>query len=125
MHAKHKVAKAKLVEAMLEGDKQLVKFRDGELAGMSFYLKTQFAISCTVTNEDAIKNWLHERYGDLHEFTAEKVIKKTVEERLKTDIEGEQLDEFEVPDFMKLKTRPDVSCTGFKEFYQERKDSNG
>ena len=57
----------------------------------------------------------------MHEFTTEKVVKKTVETKLKDDIEGEQLDEFDVPDFMNLKTRPDVSCTGYKQFSAERR----
>lgn len=115
-------AKAKLSEAMVEAQQQGVKFRDGELAGMNFFLKNQFGISCNAENEEQIKEWLHDRYGDVHEFTTQKVVKKTVEDRLKSDIEGEQLDEFEVPDFMKLKTRPDVSCTGYKKYAAERKN---
>ena len=120
-YAQHAAAKAKLVEAMLDEEKQSVKFREGELAGMSFYLKNVFSISCNAQNEEDVKSWLHERYGDVHEFTTEKVVKKTVETKLKDDIEGEQLDEFDVPDFMNLKTRPDVSCTGYKQFSAERR----
>ena len=115
-YKEHQAAKAKLVDLMLDEQKQSVKFRDGELAGMNFFLKNEFSISCTEANNDEIKTWLQDRYGDVHEFTVEKVNKKSVVDRIKTDIEAEKLDEFEVPDFMNLKTRPDVTCTGYKQF---------
>lgn len=121
-YAQHQAAKAKLVEAMVEKEQQSVKFgEESRYAGMHFFLQSQFSISCNAQNEDDVKDWLHERYGDVHEFTAMKVVKKAVEERLKNDIEGDQLDEFEVPDFMKLKTRPDVSCRGYKQFAAARR----
>lgn len=121
LYSQHQAAKAKLVEAMLAEEKQSVKFGEGELKGMSFYLKNVFSVSCTEANNDEWIEWLQSRYGDAAEYTIERVSKKAVEERLKTDIEGEELDEFEVPDFVKLKTRADVSCTGYKQFSQERR----
>lgn len=117
----HQAVKKKLVDEMLEQEQQSVKFGDGELKDMTFYLRSQFNIRCNQGNEDDVKNWLHERYGDVHEFTVEKVNKKAVEERLKSDIEGEQLDEFEVPDFMSLTTRPEVSVTGYKQYVERSK----
>ena len=123
-YKEHAAAKAKLVDEMLAQQQQSVKFGTGQLDGMTFYLRSQFSISCNQSNEDDVKTWLHDRYGDVHEFTVEKVNKKAVEEKLKTDIEGEQLDEFEVPDFMNLTTRPDVSVTGYKQ-YATRSSKNG
>lgn len=108
----HKAAKAKLVDAMMAETTTLAP----PDTGLKLHLRNQFSISCNKDNEESVKDWLHEHYGDIEEFTVMKVDKKTVEERLKTDIEGEQLDEFSVPDFMNLKTRPDVSCTGWKQF---------
>ena len=108
----HKAAKAKLVDAMIEETTTLAPPE----TGLKFHLRNQFSISCNKDNEELVKDWLHDHYGDVAEFTVEKVDKKTVEERLKNDIEGEQLDEFSVPEFMNLKTRPDVSCTGWKQF---------
>lgn len=110
--AAHKAAKARLVEAMIDA-KEKGKTMD---YGLRFNLRNQFSIRCNADNEIDVKDWLHERYGDVNLFTVEKVSKKAVEEKLKEDIEGEVLDEFDVPDFMALKTRPDVSCTGWKQY---------
>lgn len=121
LYGTHQAAKTALVEAMLDEDKQAVKFRDGELAGMNFFLKNVFSVSCTEANNDEWIEWLQERYGDAAEYTVEKVSKKSVEEKLKNDIEGEELDQFDVPDFAKLKTRPDVTCTGYKQFSADRR----
>jgi hypothetical protein len=115
----HKAAKAKLVEVMEEEQQKGMKMD----FGISFNLRNQFSISCNKDNEEDVKDWLHEQYGDLEEFVKPKVDKKVVEERLKDDIEGEKLDQFDVPDFMNLKTRPDVSCTGWKQFSLQHRGS--
>jgi hypothetical protein len=113
----HKAAKARLVEGMIEQS----KVHDPPEVELKFMLRNQFGISCNKDNEVEVKEWLHERYGDLEEFTEQKLVKKTIEERLKEEIEGEQLDQFEVPEFMNLKTRPDVSCTGWRSFSAARR----
>lgn len=115
----HKVVKAKLVEAMVSEQQTGMKMD----FGLGFNLRNQFSISCNVDNEEDVKSWLHDRYGDIEQFTTLKVAKKTVEERLKADIEGEELDQFEVPDFMNLKTRPDVSCTGWKAYSASKRSA--
>lgn len=120
-YKQHQAAKAKLVDQMLAEQQQAVKFGDGEWAGMQFYLKSEFSISCTDANNAEVMDWLQEHYGDVHEFTTEKVHKKAVVDRLKSDIEGERLDEFEVPAFFNLKTRPDVTCTGYKQFSAQKR----
>ena len=113
----HKGAKAKLVAGMVEARERGKKID----YGLDFYLSDQFSIKCNKDNEEDVKEWLHEHYGDVHEFTEEKLVKKTVEEKLKTDIEGEELDQFDVPDFFDLKTRPDVSCRGWKKYSTARR----
>jgi len=113
----HKAVKAKLVEAMVEAREKGKKMD----FGLSFNLRNQFSISCNQDNEDQVKDWLHDRYGDIEQFTTLKVAKKAVEEKLKADIEGEELDQFDVPDFMNLKTRPDVSCTGWKAYSAQQR----
>lgn len=120
-YSEHKAAKAKLVDEMLAQEQQSIKFGEGRLEGMNFYLRSVFSISSTLANEDQIKDWLQEHYGDASEFTIERVNKKALEERLKNDIEGEQLDEFDVPDFMNLTTRPDVSVMGYKQYVDRSK----
>ncbi len=112
-----KAAKAKLVEGMVAAQETGKKMD----YGLGFSLRKQFSISCNPDNEVEVKNWLHETYGDVSEFTVEKIAKKTVEEKIKDDIEDGKLDEFEVPDFMNLKTRPDVSCTGWKQYSQKHR----
>jgi hypothetical protein len=113
----HKGAKAALVEAMLEEQQTGVKLDNG----LAFNLSNQFSFACNENNEEDVKVWLHERYGDLSEFTVEKLHKPSVSERLKADIEGEQLDEFDVPEFFDLKTRPNVNCQGWKDYVANHK----
>lgn len=113
----HKAAKMQLVEAMIEAQQTGLKMDNG----LAFHLSNQFSIRCNEENEEDVKVWLHERYGDVSEFLVEKLNKPRVTEKLKQDIEGEKLDEFEVPDFFDLKTRPDVSCRGWKSYYEGQK----
>lgn len=113
----HKRAKGAMVEKMLEDNQKGVKLENG----LAFNMRNQFSISCNKDNEEQVKDWLQDHYGDVEEFTVLKVDKKTVEEKLKGDIEGERLDEFDVPEALKLKTRPDVSCTGWKQFSSNRR----
>ena len=110
----HKAVRKQLVDVMLEVSRTIDNDEIHE--GMRFRLRNQFSVKCNKDNEEQVKDWLHDRYGDLEEFTTQKVQKTTVEERLKADIEGGKLDEFDVPDFMDLKTRPDITCDGWKAY---------
>ena len=115
--AAHKAAKKLLVEAM--GEEERDAFKHSE-TGLRFDLREVFSIACNEKNEDEMKDWLHEVYGDIEEFTTAKLSKKTVTARLKQDIEAEELDEYDVPDFVGLKKHKDVWCLGFKQYMQER-----
>lgn len=114
---KHKTARRRLVEGMEKVSNTI----DPPEIALKFTLSTKFSIACNQDNKEDVKEWLHEHYGDIEEFTEQALVKKTVEERLKADIEGEELDEFDVPDFFDLKTRPDVSCTGWKKYSTARR----
>lgn len=119
---RHKAAKAALVEAMLEEQQSGYKpTDDSPFCGLSFYLSNDFSIRCNEENEEELKSWLHERYGDIAEFTILKAHKPSITERLKEDIEGGELDEFDVPDFVGLNTRPNVGCRGFDSYYNSKK----
>lgn len=107
----HNKAKKALVTAMEQKSRQ--HDPPGEL---KFHLSKVFTISCNKDNEDDVKDWLEERYGDLEEFCAQKVQKKTVEERIKNDIEAEKLNEFDVPDFMNLNNSNQLNCNGWKQY---------
>jgi hypothetical protein len=118
----HKGAKAALVEAMLEEQQQgYIPADDSPFQGLSFHLSDDFSIKCNAANREEVKTWLHERYGDLAEFTFEDVSKPSVVERLKNDIQGEKLDQDDVPEFFGLNTWPNVSCRGFDNYYRKTK----
>ncbi len=114
----HRAAKACLVEGMQEVSNTI----DPDELPLKFTLRNQFTISCNEKNEEQMKDWLHEQFGDVEEFVIPKVTKKTVVDRLKHDIEEGLLDEHEVPDFVNLKTRPDVSCSGWKAYSNEQRN---
>ncbi len=107
----HQKAKKALVTSMEQ--KSSHHHPPGEL---KFHLSKVFTIACNKDNEDDVKDWLEERYGDLEEFCAQKVQKKTVEERIKNDIDAEVLNEFDVPDFMKLNNGNQLNCNGWKQY---------
>lgn len=113
----HKAAKAQLVETMIELGRTGEKLDNG----LSFNLRNQFSISCSEANEEHVLDWLEEHYGDAEEFIVPKPNKRAITEKLKTDIEGGKLDELDVPDFFALKTRPDVSCTGWKPYSEKHR----
>ncbi len=115
--ARFKAAKRRLADGMIANTKSY----DPPDIPLKFHLRDQFTFACNVDNEDDVKEWLHERYGDIEEFTVPKVVKSTVTDRFQADIEAELLDEFDVPDFFDLKTRPDVSCNGWKAYSEEQR----
>jgi hypothetical protein len=115
--AAHKAVKAQLVEAMQDED---TAQKEHASTGLRFDLRPVWSIACNKDNEQELSDWLHERYGDIEEFTEPKLSKKTISRRLRTDIENEELDEFDVPDFVNLKNRPDVWCMGWKQYRDER-----
>ena len=115
----HNKAKKKLVEAMEKKSRQ--HDPPGEL---KFHLSKVFGITCNKDNEDDVKDWLEERYGDLEEFCTQKVQKKTVEERIKNDIEGELLNQFDVPDFMNLKDEHQLNCNGWKQYSASQRNKS-
>lgn len=107
----HQKAKKALVTKMEQTSRQ--HDPPGEL---KFHLSQIFTIACNKDNEDDVKDWLENRYGDLEEFCLQKVQKKTVEEKIKNDIEAELLNEFDVPDFMNLKNGNQLNCNGWKQY---------
>jgi len=115
--ATHKAAKRKLVEAMAAEERTALKHSE---TGLQFDVRQVFSIRCNQDNEDQMKDWLHDTYGDIEEFTTQKLSKSTVTDRIKADIEAETLDEYDVPDFVGLTKGSDVWCLGFKQYMKER-----
>lgn len=112
---KYALSQALLADALERQSKPGIKLDNG----LGFSLRKQFTFSCNESNEADVKDWLHEHYGDIEEFTVQKVHKPTVANKLKTDIEGGDLDEFDIPETFNLKTEDDVACTGWKQFSED------
>ena len=102
---------------MLAEDKDMV--RDTE-SGLKFDIRPVFSIKCNKDNEDDVKEWLNDKYGDLGEFTKEALVKKFIVKRIRKDIDADELDELDVPEFVGLKNRPDVWCHGWSAFQSQR-----
>ena len=75
-HHEHQAAKAKLIEEM---EKSSASYDPTDLP-LKFTLKDQFSIACNVKNEAEVKEWVHETWGDLAQFTEEKLVKTTVQD---------------------------------------------
>lgn len=110
----HKAVKKQLVDEMLEVSRTIDNDEIPE--GMKLRLVDKFSVKCNEDNEEEVKDWLHDRYGDIEEFTKPKLHKKTIVERLQADIEGGELDQFDVPEIMDLKNGPQITCDGWKAY---------
>lgn len=91
-------------EALLDQGLQNVRCEDGA----TIYLHNIFSISVTQDNESAVRAWLIDEFGDDQPFVQEKVSKSALSAHLKDAIEKGELGEFDVPEFLKLNTHPDV-----------------
>lgn len=122
IHAESKVAfsawraaEYELIEAMLKEKRPVVS--EGVFGGQHLLvsLRKQFGCSVTIENEDRIREWLTEVEGSDADFVVEKVNKPALLEHLKQRIDDALLDESEVPDFLKLSSRPGITVRGWKD----------
>ena len=95
---------AKIRELMQDQKLQTVKTDENE----TVYLHRIFNISVTQDNEADLRGWLIETFGDDQGFLETKVNKSAVTERIKRALDNDELGEFDVPDYLKLNTHPDV-----------------
>lgn len=109
-----KLAKAaaeyELVDAMVDEKTRSLKRDDGCL----FYLKNK--TSCSVTQENAhqIREWLIEEEGDDREFLVEVINKEQLLEWLAAKVDGGELQQDELPEFLSYSTRPGMNVNGWK-----------
>jgi len=115
---KYALSKALLDDALERQSKPGIKLDNG----LGFSLRKQFTFNCNESNEADVKDWLHNHYGDIEEFTVQKVHKPTVANKLKADIEGGVLDELDIPETFNLKTEDDVTCTGWAAFSKDARE---
>jgi protoheme ferro-lyase len=109
-HKAMRAAEYELVNEMLDEGTNNV----GLDTGIHVNLRKQFTCSVTVENEDRIREWLTEKEGDDARFVHEKVNKPAFVEWLREEIlEKQQLDESDVPEFVKLTSRPSISLRGW------------
>ena len=106
-----KEAETKLVECMMDlGITRLDYMRDGT----KIHFQGKCSVSITQENEEEVRQWLRERYGDDMQFSTEKLDKPAVTAKIKEDLHGQELSETEVPKHMKLNQFPGLSVTGWK-----------
>ena len=81
--------------------------------GTNVSLRKSFTVSCTKENFEPVRAWLMETVGDDSDFVEEVVSKPALLEHLKAKVETGELMEEEVPEFLRLNTRPTVSVRGW------------
>jgi len=105
-HKAMRASEYELVDTMLNDGVPSV----GLDSGLHVSLRKQYSCSVTVGNEDQIREWLTEVEGDDTQFVHERVNKPALVEWLK-ETEKEPDD---VPEFLKLNTRPGITVRGWK-----------
>lgn len=114
LHAAMQHAKVALIDAMLaEGMKGYP--RDD---GIRITLKRSFQCSVTQENQDAIREWLLEEQGDDAPYVKEVVDKQALLVLLKEQHEKGT----ELPEFLRVSARPDLSVSGWKNRREEESD---
>jgi hypothetical protein len=104
-HARMKALETELVDEMVGTHTQSHGTKDG----IHVSLRKQFNCSVTQANETQIRNWLNDTEGDDSQFVVEKVHKPALVEWLKQKDYGPE----DVPDFLKLSTRPGITVRGW------------
>lgn len=105
-HKTMREAEYELVDSMINDGVPSV----GLDSGVNVSLRKQYQCSVTMANEAQIREWLVETEGDDSGFVVEKVNKPALLEWMKDA--GKEPDD--VPDFLKLNTRPGITVRGWK-----------
>ncbi len=102
-----------MIDAMLDKKESFFRIHGTEL---SFGLSEHFGISVTQDNSDSVRAWLVETEGDDGPFLVEIPSKPAIAEHVKKLVATNRLrgneDSEGIPEFLKLKTRPTLSCRG-------------
>ena len=107
-----KAAESKLIEYMMDlGISRLDYMSDGT----KIHFQGRCSVSVTKANEDEVRTFLRETYGDEAPYVRESLDKPAITERIREDLAAGELSETEVPDIMKLSQYPGLSVSGWKE----------
>lgn len=82
--------------------------------GTTPYLRNVFDCSVRQDNQDDIRAWLREVEGDDMPFVVERVDKPTLKEWLRARIEDGKLAQQDIPKWLNVKSRPELSVLGWK-----------
>lgn len=110
-------AKARMIDEMLNEETKSIKREDG----VTISLRRSFTLSVTKDNTDAIREWLIEAYGDDSPYVKEVVDKKALTDKVKAEVEA-GADEQDLPEFLAVSTRPDVTVRGWRNAEKEDED---
>lgn len=115
-----KAASDALYHEMKRGENEVVDemLNDGTRSiglddGTNVSLRKSFTVSVTKDNFDSTRAWLMETTGDDSDFVEEVVSKPALLEHLKGKVESGDMLEEDVPEFLRLNTRPTVSVRGW------------
>lgn len=106
-----KIAEAELVDAMLEDEVTSWKDTDGANVG----LRRQFSIACNQENAQEVEDWLQLTTGDAQHYMKTALDKASVQAYVKDQVESGELEEANVPDFLKMSTRPGITVRGWEQ----------
>ena len=98
-----------VVDAMLDEGTRSMGLDDGT----NVSLRKSFTISVTKDNFDSIRSWLMDTVGDDADFVEEVVSKPALLDFLKASVDTGKMFEEDVPEFLRLSTRPTVSVRGW------------
>ena len=102
-------AEQALIDAMLNEDMKTMKREDGTTVS----LRRKFSCSVTQKNQDDIRDWLVERFGDDSEYVKEIVDKPALAAKLQSMLDEDEIEIDNLPEFLSASTRPAVSVRGW------------
>jgi hypothetical protein len=104
-----------LIEEMLNNhEPSIAKDEDSRYGKLNIGLRRKLTLSVTKANQDDIRAWLTENTGDDAEFVIEKVNGPALMDWLEEQINNEEVQPEDLPEFMRPQTRPGISVLGWK-----------
>lgn len=100
-----------LIDLMMEEGVTKISLDDGTTPT----LVKSCSASITKDNFDDIREWLRETVGDDSDYIETIVSKSAVMERVKHLLDVEKWDETDLPQFLRVSTRPTIRVTGWKQ----------
>lgn len=82
--------------------------------GTAIHFRAQCSVSVTQDNEEEVREWLRQQYGDDEQFSKDALDKPSIIAQIKADLASGELSETEVPKDMKLTQFPGISVSGWK-----------